>query len=90
MTRKLIAPVAAAAMLGGFVAATTVFAQEDAPPSQPPQAQHKMGGHGGMMGMMRQMSLDHVQQMTEMVKKCNGMMTTRTGSDKEPAPDHRE
>jgi hypothetical protein len=87
MTRKLIA---VAAMLGGFVAATTVLAQEGTPPPKSPQAQHTMGDHGGMMGVTGQMSPDHMQQMTEMVEKCNRMMTTRTGSGKERAPDHRE
>jgi hypothetical protein len=90
MTRKLIAPFAAAAILSSFVAATTVFAQGSTPPSQSPQAQHNMGDHGGMMSMMGQMSPDHMKQMTEMVEKCNRMMTTRTESDKEHAPDHRE
>jgi hypothetical protein len=90
MTRTLIASFAAAAMLGGFVAATTVFAQEGAPPPQSPQAQHTMSGHGGMMGMMGQMSPDHMQQMNEVFEKCDRMMTARAGSDKEHAPDHRE
>src|SRR5262249_25801117 len=88
MTRKLIASFAAAAVLSGVVAATTVFAQEGTPPSQSPQAQHDMG-HGGMMGM-GQMSPDHMKQMTEMVEKCSRMMATRTEPDKERAHDHRE
>jgi hypothetical protein len=49
-----------------------------------------MGDHSGMMSMAGQMSPDHMKQMTEMVEKCNRMMTARTGSDKEHGPDHRE
>jgi hypothetical protein len=90
MTRKLVTPFAAAAILSSVVAATMAFAQESTPPSQSPQAQHNMGDHGGMMSMMGQMSPDHMKQMTEMIERCNRMMTARPGSEKEHAPDRRE
>jgi len=86
MTGKLIKPIAAAAILGGFVAATTVFAEESTPPPQSPQAEHKMGGHGGMMEMMG--SPDHMRQMAEMIESCNRMMNAHEGPDTEQAPNH--
>jgi hypothetical protein len=71
MTRKPTALFTAAAIIGGLLAATTVFAQEAQPPSQPPRAQGMMGDHGGIMNMMGQMSPDHVKQMTAMIDNCN-------------------
>jgi Spy/CpxP family protein refolding chaperone len=86
MTRKPTALFTAAAIVGGLVAATTVFAQEAPPPSQPPRAQGMMGDHGGIMNMMGQMSPDHMKQMTAMIDNCNRMMESvsksPTGSDK--------
>jgi hypothetical protein len=73
MTRKPIALFAAAAVIGGLVAPTTVFAREPQPPSQPPRTQGMMGDHGGM-NMMGQMSPDHMKQMTAMIDNCNRMM----------------
>jgi hypothetical protein len=88
MTRKLIRPFAAAAILGSFFAATTVSAEETTSPSQLPPTQHKTGKHSGMMNMMGQMSGDHMRQMTEMINNCNRLMSTPTGPDTEQAPDH--
>ena len=86
MTRKLTAFFAAAAIIGGLVAPTTVFAQEAEPPSQPPRTQGMMGDHSGMMNMMGQMSPDHMKQMTAMIDNCNRMMESMskspTGPDK--------
>jgi periplasmic protein CpxP/Spy len=89
MTPKLMMFFAAVAILGGL-AATTVFAQENTPPTQP-QAQGTTGERGGMM-RMGQMSPDHMKQMTRMVDNCNRMMEGMNhapmGPDKEPAPGH--
>ena len=68
MTRKLTTLLAAAAVLGGVVAATTVFGNEIAPSPQPPRTE---GPAGGMMG---QASRDHMKQMTRMIENCNRMM----------------
>ena len=92
MTPKLTTLFAAVAILGGL-AATTVFAQENTPSTQSPQAHGMMGEHGGMMGMMGQMmSSDHMKQMTWMLDNCNRMMEAMShapmGPDKEPAPGH--
>jgi periplasmic protein CpxP/Spy len=91
MTPKLKTLFAAVAILGGL-AATTVFAQETTPSTQPPQARGMMSDHGGMMGMMGQMSADHMKQMTRMVDNCNRMMEGMShapmGPDKELAPGH--
>jgi len=70
MTRKPTALFAAAAIIGGLIAATASFAQEAQPPSQPTGAQGMMGDHGGMMGMMGHMSPDHMKQMTAMIDNC--------------------
>ena len=90
MTRKPTGLFTAAAIVGGLVAATTVFAQEAQPPSQPPRAQGMMGDHGGIMNMMGKMSPDHMKQMTAMIDNCNRMMESMsdrpTGPDKERAP----
>ena len=83
MTRKPIALFAAAAIIGGLVAPTTVFAQEAQPPSQPPRTQGMMGDHGGMMNMMGQMSPDHMKQMTAMIDNCNRMMESMSNSPTE-------
>ncbi len=83
MTRKPTALFTAAAIIGGLVAATTVFAQEAQPPSQPPRAQGMMGDHGGMMNMMGQMSPDHMKQMTAMIDNCNRMMESMSKSPTE-------
>jgi hypothetical protein len=93
MTRKLTT-LFAAAILGGFTVATTVFAEEARPSSQPPQAQGMMGDHGGMMNMMGQMGPDHMKQMTRMVDNCNrmmeGMSNVPTEPHNQPAPDTHE
>jgi len=47
MTRKLTTLFAAAAVLGGVAAATTVFGDETAPSPQPPRTEDATGG---MMG----------------------------------------
>ena len=94
MIRKLTTLLAAAAILGGLATATTVFAEESRPSSQPPGAQGMMGDHGGMMGMMGQMSPDQMRQMTRMVDNCNRMMESMrngpAGPDHQPAPDTHE
>jgi len=86
MIRKLITLLAPVAIAGGLVAPTIVFAQKTEPPSQAPSTQGMMGDHGGMMGMMGQMSPDHMKQMTAMIDNCNRMMESMskspTGSDK--------
>ena len=46
-----------------------------------------MGDNGGMMGMMGQMSPDHMKTMTAMIDNCNRMMMesvskSPTGPDK--------
>jgi hypothetical protein len=86
MISKLNALFAAAAIIGGLTAATVPHAQEAQPLSQPPETQRMMGEHGGMMGMMGQMSSDHMKQMTAMIDNCNRMMESvsksPTGSDK--------
>ena len=92
MIPKLTMLFAAVAILGGL-AATTVLAQENTPPAQPPQAHGMVGEHGGMMGMMGQMmSPDHMKQMARMLENCNRMMEAMSrapmGPDKEPAPGH--
>jgi hypothetical protein len=43
-----------------------------------------MGDHGGIMGMMGQMSPDHMKQMTEMMNNCNRMMESVSKSPTEP------
>jgi hypothetical protein len=83
MTRKPTALFTAAAIIGGLLAATTVFAQEAQPPSQPPRAQGMMGDHGGMMNLMGQMSPDHMKQMTSMIDNCNRMMESMSKSPTE-------
>ncbi len=94
MTRKLTTLFAAAAMVGGLVAATTVFAEQANPSSQPPSAQGMMGDHSRMMNMMGQMSNDQMKQMTRMVDNCNRMMESMhnapTGTDHQRAPDTHE
>ena len=86
MIRKLITLLAPVAIAGGLVVPTVVFAQKAEPPSQAPSGQGMMGDHGGMMGMMGQMSPDHMKQMTAMIDNCNRMMESMrkspTGSDK--------
>jgi hypothetical protein len=90
MTRKLTTYIAAVAIFGSLVTATTVFAQETTPSLQQPQTQGAMGGHGGMTNMMGQMSPDHMKQMAQMVDSCNRMMVSMgnapTEADKERAP----
>ena len=90
MTHKLTTLIAAAAVLGGIAAATTVFAEETTLSPQPPQTEGTMRDHNGMMNMMGQMSPDHMTQMTRMVDNCNrmmeGMSDGPTGPDKERAP----
>ena len=88
MAHKLTTLFAAAAVLGGIAAATTVFAEETIPS---PQTEGTMRDHNGMMNMMGQMSPDHMTQMTRMVDNCNRMLESMsdgpTGSDKQRAPD---
>ena len=84
MTCKLTTLLATAAVLGGVVAATTVFGNEINPSPQPPRTEDATGG------MMGQASPDHIKQMTRMVDNCNRMMESvgnaPTGPDKERAP----
>ena len=87
MTRKLTTFLAAAAILGGLATATTVFAEESRPSSQPPGAQGMIGDHGGMMNMMGQMTPDQMRQMTRMVDNCNRMMESMSNTPS--GPDHR-
>ena len=86
MISKLTTLYAAAAIIGGIVAATASFAEEAQPSSQSPRAQGMMGDRGGMMNMMGQMNPDHMKQMTAMIANCNRMMESvsksPTGSDK--------
>jgi len=86
MISKLTTLFAAAAIIGGIVAATASFAEEAQPPSQSPRAQGMMGDRGGMMNMMGQMNTDHMKQLTAMIDNCNRMMESvnkaPTGSDK--------
>jgi Spy/CpxP family protein refolding chaperone len=86
MISKLTTLFAAAALIGGIVAATASFAEETQPPSQSPRAQGMMGDRGGMMNMMGQMNPDHMKQMTAMIDNCNRMMESvdksPTGPDK--------
>ena len=84
MTRKPTALFAAAAIIGGLIAATASFAQEAQPPSQPTGAQGMMGDHDGMMNMMGQMSPDHMKQMTAMIDNCNRMMESISKSPTVP------
>jgi hypothetical protein len=83
MTSKLTT-LFAAAIIGGFIGVTPAFAQEAQPASQLPKAQGMMGDHGGMMGMMGQMSPDHMKQRTEMIDNCNRMMESVSKSPTEP------
>ena len=87
MTRKLTTLFAAAAFLGGVAAATTVFGDEAAPSPRPPRTE------GATVGMMGQVSPDHMSQMTRMVDNCNRVMESvgnaPTGPDKERAPTPR-
>ena len=74
MPRKHTAFFAAAALVGGFIAAPGAFAQQGAttPPSgSAPQTQRGHGMMGGMMGMMGQMD---PAQMSRMMENCNKMM----------------
>jgi hypothetical protein len=87
MTRKLTTLFATASIIGGLVAATPVLAEEHTPtlPSTAPSANGMMmGGHGGMMDMMGQMSPDHMKQMTQMVENCNRMMESMNGAPMGP------
>jgi Spy/CpxP family protein refolding chaperone len=90
MTRNLTTLIAAA-ILGGLVSTTTVFAEENTPSSQPPRsAEGTADDHGGIMNMMGQMNPGHMKQMTRMVDNCNRMMegNTPTGPDRDRTPDH--
>ena len=83
MIRKLTTLLAAAAMLGGLPAATTVFADEANPSPQMRSAQGMTGDHGGMMNMMGQMS--------RMAENCNRMMESLNNApNRQPAPDTRQ
>jgi Spy/CpxP family protein refolding chaperone len=95
MTRKLTTLFAA--ILGGLVTITTVFAEENTPSSTSPRPAHgtgMMGDHSGMMSMMRQMSPDQMQQMTRMVDNCNHMMESMTNTpaapDQETTPNYHD
>ena len=87
MTRKLTKILATAAILGGLTT-TAVFAEEKAPPSQPPAMHHGTGMTGDHGGMMGQMSPDQMEQMSRMVNNCNRMMESMggpsTGPDNNP------
>jgi len=85
MPSKLTKLFAAAAILGGLATATTVFADEAAPPSQPPQTEAPMGG-GGMMNMKGQMNPDQMKQMSRMVDNCNRMMESMGTAPPTPKP----
>ena len=89
MTRKLTTLFAAATILGGLAAATTVFAEENAPT-------HGIGttnDHRGMMNMTGQMDPGQMKQMTRMFDNCNRMMesltTSQSGPNKDQAPGHQ-
>ena len=80
MTRKLTAFLAAAVMLSGLTAVTTVFAEDAHPSPQTPSGQGVMGDHGGMMNMMGQMS--------RMADNCNRIMESLNNApNRQPAPD---
>ena len=89
MTRKPTSLFAAAAVIAGIATATAVSAEETPPPQSPPSL-GMMDQHGGMMGMMGQMSPDQMQAMMRMADNCNRMMesmhTGRAGSGKDEAP----
>jgi hypothetical protein len=92
MTRKPSTLFTATAIIGGLLAATAVFAEENKSSPQPPHAaQGTAGDHGGMMNMMGQMSPDHMKQMRRMIDNCNRTMESMnnapTGPDPQPAPD---
>lgn len=85
MTAKNLKPtLAAVALVVGLLAATTLYAQEAAPPGTPIQlgTQGGMMGHDGMMGMMA--------QMNQMMKSCGRMMEsmddTPNAPDEQPTP----
>jgi hypothetical protein len=82
MTRALTTLCAAVAVLGGFAAATPLFAQETKPSTQPPKSESTMGDHRGMMNMVGKMSPDQMQQMTKMVENCNRMMESMSSAPK--------
>jgi Spy/CpxP family protein refolding chaperone len=82
MIRKLTT-LFAAAVLGGVAVATTVVAEETSP-SFPVPRTDMMGNHGGMMGMMEQMTPDVMKQMTKMVDNCNRMMESMTSAPTAP------
>jgi len=82
MTRTLTTLCAAVAVLGGFAAATPLFAQETKPSTQPPKSESTMGDHRGMMNMMGKMSPDQMQQMTKMVDNRNRMMESMSNAPK--------
>ena len=82
MSRKHTAFFAAAALVGGFLAAQGAFAQQgtSTPPSgtalqaQPGQGQSGQGMMGGIMGMMNMMGQMDPAQMSRMMDNCNKMM----------------
>ncbi|GGG52389.1 hypothetical protein GCM10010964_44430 [Caldovatus sediminis] len=87
MSRKQTALFTAAALVGGFVAAQGVLAQDtrtappagtaqQAQPGAPQPGQGMMGG--GMMGMMNMMGQMDPAQMNRMMENCNRMMEARS------------
>jgi hypothetical protein len=87
MTRKLITAFVGAAIVGSFMTATTIVAEEGSPSPRSPQAQHDMNSHDEMMNMMGKMNPVHMKQMTEMMETCNRMMHTQAAP--EQTPDHQ-
>ncbi|MGF6227512.1 uncharacterized protein HemX [Inquilinus ginsengisoli] len=73
--------VAAAALVAGLTAATTVFGQEQKTPTQPPaahdQAEPGMMQGEGMMGHQGDGMMKMMTQMSEMMENCNKMMQTK-------------
>jgi hypothetical protein len=90
MTRKLTTLFATTAILGGFLLATTGFANETTTSPQPTHGTTMMGDHEGMMSMMGQMS---PAQMARMIDNCHRMAgstnNTPTDPDNKATPDHR-
>jgi hypothetical protein len=73
--RKLGTALAVVSVLtGGIIAAPTLYAQSDQPPSGSPGDQRTM--RGGMMGMMKQMS--------EMMGQCSKMMGSAGRGERQP------
>lgn len=79
--RKLRIALAVASILtGGIIAAPTLYAQSDRPPSDSTGGQRMMRdgmmGQDGMMGMMKQMS--------QMMDQCSRMMSGAGRGERQP------